>query len=58
MEEYTIDQIKCAFWEVFHESGELWFSCFGTEEDKQSYTMDYWNDFVEELKKCQKTTKK
>ena len=33
MRTWTLDQIKVAFWEEFHKSGELWFDYFdGTQE--------------------------
>ena len=29
MKKYTLNQIKKAFWEQFHKSGELWFNYLG-----------------------------
>jgi len=53
---YTIEQIKAAFWDVFHESGELWFGYLGSEEENSEYTMSSWEDFKEALEKCHCTT--
>jgi hypothetical protein len=50
MENYTIEQIKKAFWETFHESGELWFNYLGTDEDNNESTDNEWLDFKENLK--------
>jgi hypothetical protein len=49
--EYTIEQIKKAFWEEFHKSGELWFEDIGTEEESAESTDGYWRDFKEYLEK-------
>ena len=46
---YTIEQIKKAFFEIFHESGELWFNYLGTPGRNLSSTLSYWNDFVDAL---------
>jgi len=51
MEQYTIEQIKKAFWAMFHESGELWFSYLGTKEVNEESTNFYWDDFVMQLRK-------
>jgi hypothetical protein len=48
---YTEDEIKKAFWSVFHEAGEAWFNYLGTEKDNNSSTESYWNDLKEELEK-------
>ena len=49
MKKYTIDEIKRAFWETFHESGELWFCYISTPENNAEYTESYWENFVDEL---------
>lgn len=49
MKTYTLEQIKRAFWEQFHESGETWFDYLGTEKENESYTQGEWKDFVEKL---------
>lgn len=46
---YTLDQIKRAFWLVFHEAGELYFSRSGTKEEREEDTNYYWNEFKEGL---------
>ena len=55
MESYTLDQIKAAFWEEFHEAGELWFGQGGLKEgyeiDNDSYTEEFWESFLEHLTK-------
>jgi hypothetical protein len=48
---YTLEQIKKAFWEEFHESGELWFDYLGHEEENTECTNSYWDSFVETLEK-------
>ena len=42
---YDIEQIKAAFWEQFHKSGELWFDYLGTDEDNEGSTVEYWDAF-------------
>lgn len=49
MKTYTLDQIKRAFWEKFHESGELWFNYLGNIQENTEVTQSEWEDFVEEL---------
>jgi hypothetical protein len=52
---YTLRQIKEAFWKEFHKSGEQWFSYFDdSEEENESCTNSYWEEFVEELEKIDK----
>lgn len=41
---WTLDQIKDAFWAVFHESGELWFDYFSDDEATEC-TTQYWQEF-------------
>lgn len=53
MRKFSEEQIKKAFWEIFHKSGELWFNYFGTEEECNSYTENYWKDFIETLIKIE-----
>jgi len=47
---YTIEEIKGAFWAIFHKSGETWFNNLGTDEENENSTESEWNDFVYELK--------
>ncbi len=51
MKEYTKESIKKAFWEVFHERGELWFP-YGDVWDKEEVTTSYWKEFTEALNKA------
>ena len=61
---FTEEEIKAAFWETFHKSGELWFDYFdgspsnafpqgdgGSEEECESCTQEHWKDFKEYLHK-------
>ena len=49
---YTLEEIKKAFWEAFHEQGELWFPYkeIAPEEECQAATTEHWEEFLEELK--------
>lgn len=51
MKTYTEEQIKKAFWETFHESGELWFDYLGPEDTNNDSTICEWDNFKEELEK-------
>jgi len=44
---YTLEEIKEAFWEAFHEHGELWFpyTRIASEEECQEATTNYWEEF-------------
>jgi len=48
---YDIGVIKQAFWEIFHESGELWFNYLGTDEENKETTAYYWGEFLGCLEK-------
>lgn len=48
---FTLSQIKAAFWEKFHEAGELWFDYLGNKEDNESCTNSSWEEFFESLEK-------
>jgi lauroyl/myristoyl acyltransferase len=48
MIQYTEEQIKAAFWETFHESGEIWFS--NSDEVNERCTNEQWEYFTENLK--------
>lgn len=43
---FTYEEIKAAFWEEFHASGEVWFNYLGTEEECQRATECYWASFL------------
>ncbi len=45
---FTIEEIKKAFWDTFHKSGELFFS--DSEEDCEIATLSFWERFLEKLK--------
>ena len=49
---YTLETIKKAFWETFHESGEAWFpySRIVPEDECQETTTEYWEEFSVNLK--------
>lgn len=49
MSEYTLEEIKMAFWGTFHQVGEIWFDYIGTEEEQNSHTEEWWDTFLEEL---------
>jgi hypothetical protein len=40
----TEDNLKKAFWETFHDSGEVWFGC-------EADTEVWWNEFVSNILK-------
>lgn len=46
---FTIEEIKRAFWEIFHKSGELWFNYLGNDEENNDSTQSHWFLFYEEL---------
>jgi hypothetical protein len=46
---FTLDQIKRAFWDNFHESGEFWFSYLGSKSENQALTTEQWNMFSDKL---------
>jgi hypothetical protein len=45
---YSEEQIKQAFWKVFHRSGEHFFS-YSDEESAKDCTESSWDDFYIEL---------
>jgi hypothetical protein len=51
----AISEVKKAFWETFHEAGEIWFPYpFDKKEPEHEYnesiTQDWWNTFEDNLK--------
>lgn len=46
---FTLDQIKRAFWDNFHESGEVWFDYLGSKSENQAMTTDQWKMFSDKL---------
>ena len=48
---FTEGQIRAAFWDVFHESGEWWFGGErGDRDDNQRRTGIYWEQFIAALR--------
>ena len=50
---YSKEDIKKAFWETFHKSGELWFNYLGTDEENESSTESKWEQFLDNLLKTE-----
>lgn len=50
---FTLAQVRAAFWEVFHESGEQWFNYLDSPEVNAQSTEAGWNDFWEALEACE-----
>lgn len=50
-ETFTLEQIKKAFWDNFHEAGEFWFDYLNSPEDNEETTDRYWSDFEAKLMK-------
>ena len=46
---YTEEQIKKAFYETFHEIGEVFFNYLDTPEDNKASTEIEWKEFREHL---------
>ena len=55
---FTLEQIKAAFWKNFHESGELWFSYLGSDEENQNATETHWQEFERALLETSQTERK
>ena len=48
--EYTLLEIKIAFWNKFHRSDENWFDNWPDNEEQNQYcTETYWREFLYEL---------
>jgi len=53
-EQYSLKQIKAAFWARFRGAGEIFFPYKGmgaSEEEVEGAVEDRWEDFLEELNK-------
>ncbi len=48
---YTEQQVKNAFWRVFHKCGVVFFSYLDSEHDNEEGTNGHWREFLEELRK-------
>jgi len=44
---YTIEEIKAAFWNMFHMSGEYWFEHRSSDERNSKSTESFWKEFLE-----------
>jgi hypothetical protein len=44
---YPLSEIKEAFWEMFHKSGEFWFEYKGSDEFNNKSTQVEWDEFLE-----------
>ena len=53
---YTLAEIKEAYWVVFHESGELWFNDIGSGNKNEESTQAGWTEFLEALNKIHART--
>ena len=49
--DYTLDQIRAAFWATFHKEGEIWFCYLGSEDENEESTVNHWQAFKEQLEK-------
>lgn len=51
---YTKEQIKAAFWEMFHKSGESWFPYFDDSPEREEHcktvTEQAFTEFMASLK--------
>lgn len=57
--DYSINEIRQAFWNTFYARGEFWFGSLGFAQnvnerdramkDAEENTQCYWNEFVENL---------
>ena len=47
--DYSLTEVKRAFWETFHEAGEIWFSYLSSPDQNTSYTEEWWQTFQEHL---------
>lgn len=47
--QYSLEEIKKAFWATFHKSGELWFDYHGTDEENEASTESEWQLFLDKL---------
>jgi len=48
-QQYTLDEIKEAFWEAFHETGECFFCYTHGEIESNEHTLYYFRILVESL---------
>ncbi len=48
---FKLSEIRAAFWEEFHKSGETFFTYLGTPEENTKCTETRWDSFLYELVK-------
>jgi hypothetical protein len=48
-ETFTLAEIKKAFFDSFHESGEFWFDYLGSPQENLESTTVYWDEFKDKL---------
>ena len=54
---YSLEEIKAAYWEEFHEAGEIFFPPFKSHgQTPEEATERAWQDFVEALDKAWEVT--
>lgn len=42
---FTLEQVRQAYWKVFHGAGELWFDYLGSPEENAESTAEHWAEF-------------
>ncbi len=47
--QYTLEQIRSAYWEEFHEAGEIWFGHKADPDGANQNIERFWDDFVKTL---------
>lgn len=52
-ESFTIEQIKAAFWQEFHRTGDRWFCDLGSENACNESTETEWRGFESALRSQQ-----
>lgn len=48
--QYSLEDIKFAFWSTFHRSGDVWFDYLGDADQNNISTSCHWREFEEYLK--------
>ena len=43
--DYSLTDVKHAFWKTFHEAGEIWFNYLSSPEQNTSCTEEWWQTF-------------
>lgn len=50
LKRYTLHEVKAAFWETFHKSGEIFFP-YDDDNDAERTTVSSWEEFTDHLAK-------